>query len=237
VPQIFSSAVTSIHRLAVATLIAAALAGCLSPQASLLMGLLPEGTFTTLLSNMQSVDEPNRKKLAVMEQKGDWNGIAEFAQKNIAADQTNADWWVVAGYAYSQLKRFDRAAECFGEAVRLSPDEIGNWNLLAQAYRSLGQPERAIRTLDNALRVNQDSPMTYFLLGESFNDLKRADRAVTYYQQAVQRDPQFVEAIYQLGAAYARLGRKADFEATVQRLRELNPEAAKRLVAASQQAQ
>jgi len=77
-----------------------ALAACMSPQASLLLSLLPEGTFTTLLTNMRGVTEPNREQLAALEQKGDWKGIAEFAQANSRRDPQNADWWLVSGYAY-----------------------------------------------------------------------------------------------------------------------------------------
>jgi len=117
--------------------------------------------------------------------------------------------------------------------VRIEPQDIDGWNLLAQAQRSLGQPERAIRTLDNALRITRDSPVTFYLLGESFNDIKRPERAVGFYEQAVQLDPQFVPALYGLGLTYARLGRKADFDATVQLLDKLNPQAAKQLVAAA----
>lgn len=208
--------------------LALSLAGC-SPQASLLLSLLPEGTFTTLLNNMRGVSEPNREKLDALAQKGDWNGVVQFAQSNIAVDRNNADWWVVAGYGYSQLGQFQRAADCFQEAVRISPEDVDGWNLLGQAYRSMGQPERAVRTLDNALRVNRDSPVTWFLLGESFNDLKRPDRAVGFYEQAVQRDPKFVEAVYALGLTYARLGRKADFDNIVQHLGRINSAAAKQL--------
>jgi tetratricopeptide (TPR) repeat protein len=209
--------------------LAAALAGCLSPTASLILSLLPEGTFTTLLNNMKGVSEPNRDKLAALEQKGDWNAVARFAQENMATDPTNADWRVVAGYAYAQLGQFDRAVDQFQHAVRLSPDDITAWNLLAQSYRAMGQPERAIRTLDSALRINQDSPITYYLLGASFSDLKRPDRAVGFYEQAIQRNPQFPEALYGAGLAYAQLGRRSEFEFSVQRLRAINPAAAERL--------
>ena len=210
----------------------AALAGCLSPTASLILSLIPEGTFTTLLNNMKGVDEPNRAKLAALEQKGDWNGIAQFAQENIAVDPTNADWRVVAGYAYARLGQYERAADQFQNAVRTSPDDIAAWNLLAQTYRAMGQPERAIRTLDNALRVNQDSPVTYYLLGGSFSDLKRPDRAVGFYEQAIQRNPRFAEALYEAGLAYAQLGRRSELEYTVQRLRSVNPALADQLAKA-----
>lgn len=178
---------------------------------------------------MKGVSEPNREKLAALEQKGDWNGILRFAQENMATDPTNADWRVVAGYAYAQLGQYERAADQFQQAVRISPDDISAWNLLAQSYRAMGQPERAIRTLDNALRVNQDSPVTYYLLGASFMDLKRPDRAVGFYEQALQRNARFPEALFGAGLAYAQLGRRSEFEFTVQRLRAINPAAADQL--------
>jgi tetratricopeptide (TPR) repeat protein len=211
--------------------LALALAGCLTPEASLLLSLLPEGTFTTLLTNLSGVSEPNRERLAALEKKGDWLGIADFAQTNARRDPHNADWWVVSGYAYTQLGQYARAAEHFQQATRLEPEDITAWNLLAQSYRSLGQPERAIRTLDNALRVTQDSPMTWYLLGESYSDLKRPDRAVGFYEKAVEREPKFVPAVYGLGVSYARLGRRTEFDATVQHLKKLDPQAGERLAA------
>jgi tetratricopeptide (TPR) repeat protein len=208
----------------------------MSPAAQLLISLLPEGTFTTLLTNMKGVSEPNRDRLSALEEKGDWNGVVQFAQENIAIDPTNPDWRVVAGYAYTQLGQYERAADQFQHAVRVSPDDIAAWNLLAQSYRAMGQPERAIRTLDGALRINQDSPVTYYLLGESFSDLKRPDRAVGFYEQALQRNPQFAEALFGAGVAYARLGRRTEWEIAVQQLRKMNPPLAERLASIPPQA-
>ncbi len=227
--RLINSPGTGWRRRVGAALLGLALASCLSPQSSLLLALLPDGTFTTLLKNMQGVSTPNREKLAALEQKGDWAGVVQFAHENIQRDPHNADWWIISGYAYSQLQQYQRAADSFQQAIRIEPQEITSWNLLAQAQRSLGQPERAIRTLDNALRINRDSPMTYYLLGESFSDLKRPDRAVGFYEEAVQRNPQFGEAVYGLGVAYAQLGRKTEFDATVELLQKINPQAANRL--------
>lgn len=227
--------VRAARRVVAVLALAAALASCAHPAAQLtqlVMALLPEGTFTTLLNNMKGVSEPNREKLSALEEKGDWNGVVRFAQENMATDPTNADWRVVAGYAYARLGQYERAASEFQQAIRLSPDDISAWNLLAQSYRAMGQPERAIRTLDAALRVNQDSPVTYYLLGESFRDLKRPDRAVGFYEQALQRNAGFPEALYGAGLAYAQLGRRTEFEFTVQRLRALNPAAADQLARA-----
>jgi len=215
------------------TLLAAALslllAGCLSPAQSLMLALIPDGTFSTLLSNMQGVQDVNRQRLSELAAQEDWAGVVQFAEKNLAVDPTIADWWIVAGYAHTRLAQYERANRAFAEAVRLEPDEMNAWHLLAESYRAMGQPGRALRTLDNAMRVSRDDPNTYFLLGQNFDDLKRIDRAVPHYEQAVQRNPQFVEAWYALGRDYLRLGRRADYENAVAALRELNPRAADHL--------
>jgi tetratricopeptide (TPR) repeat protein len=195
------------------------------------LSLLPQGTFTTLLNNMSTASDPNRKRLAEMEQKGDWQGIADFAQENLAKDSQNAEWWMMRGYAFIRMEQFPRAAESFQEAVRFEPNEMLGWHLLAETYRLMKQPERAVRTLDAALRVSQDSPTTWYLMGESLHDLERYDRAAQAYQQAINRDSRNVGAWYGLTVVNYRLGRKADTDAALAGLRRLDPQLADRVTA------
>lgn len=182
-----------------------------------------------LLNNMKTVDAPNQEKLAELEAKKDWEGMVAFAQKNLKVDPMSADWWMVAGYAYTRLARYEDAAAAFQKMVEYSPDQVDGYNMLAEAYRMQGKPAEAIRILDRALRVNQESATTYFLIGENFNDLKEPDRAVEYYQLALRRDSQMVTAWFGLGVAYARLGRTAEFDQVEQALRRLSPERADEL--------
>jgi tetratricopeptide (TPR) repeat protein len=208
--------------------------GCipLTPQAAMAMEVFKWMTpaLQTVMDNLKGADEPNHAKLAELEAQKDWDGMVAFAQKNLKVDPMNADWWMVEGYAYTQLARYADAADAFRRVVQYSPDQIDGYNMLAEAYRVQGKPEEAIRTLDRALRVNQDSATTYFLIGESFNDLKEPDRAVEYFQLALRRDAKLVDAWYGLGVAYARLGRTADFDQVEQGLRQLSPPRADELV-------
>jgi tetratricopeptide (TPR) repeat protein len=181
-----------------------------TPQAQLLLAVLPESTVPILLGHLKKVDETNRQRLYEYQQRKDWPGLAKFAEDNVAKDKSNSSWWLVAGYAHTQQRHHARAIECYQEAVRLEPDEPEAWNLLAQSYRESGRPERAVAVLDNALRILRDAPMTVYLLGESYTDLRRNNLAATAYRQAVQMDGGFVEAWAGLGRAYARLGRIGD---------------------------
>lgn len=187
------------------------------------MSVLPDGTIPALLGHLQSVDDGNRRRIVELESRGDWNGLAKLAEENLARDGRIADWWLVAGYAYSQMGRHERAAECYGEMVRLAPDDMLGWNLLAQSQREARQPQRAVQTLNNALLVRRDSVATWFLLGETYTDLGRPALAVDAYREALKLEQQLAQAWFGLGRSYARLGRTAEYEDALQALGRLNP--------------
>lgn len=205
-----------------------ALVGC-SPQAMLANALIPDGTMSVLLSHLQKEEEGNRKRIVEMEARKDWDGIAKFAEDNLAKDRNSADWWFVAGYAHSEAGRHQRAVECYSEMVRLAPDDMLGSTSLAQSYRAIKQPQRAVQTLNNALRTRPGTPATYFLLGESYADLDRDLPAAAAYREAVQLDGKFANAWFGLGRAYARLGRRDDYDKALTTLGKLDPALAKQL--------
>lgn len=213
-----------------AVLALAALAAC-TPQGALLMAALPDGTVPVLLSHFQGMEEGNLKRVAELEERKDWDGLAKFAEDNLAKDRNNADWWLVAGYAHSRAGRYYRAIDCFSETVRLAPDDLLGWNLLAQSYRDSGQPRRAVQTLNNAHLVRKGTPATYYLLGESYSDLSRDLAAAAAYREAVELNAEFAQAWFGLGRAYARLGRTADFDVTLATLARLDGSLARDLAA------
>lgn len=206
------------------------IAAC-TPQAGLLMSLLPSGTVPILLGNLERVEDTNRQRLEDLERRGDWEGLAAFAEENIAKDKSNADWWPVAGYAYSRLGQHQRAIERYTEAVRLAPEEAAGWNLLAQSYRATGQPQRAISTLNHALVAVRDVPETFYLLGESYSDIGRFDLASGAYQQALNINKGFAEAWFGMGRTHVRLGRAAEAAEIVRVLERMNPRLAAELAA------
>jgi tetratricopeptide (TPR) repeat protein len=205
-----------------------ALPAC-TPHTAALFSLVPDGTIPILLSHVQGMDESNRKRIAELESRKDWDGLTKLAEENLARDPHISDWWIVAGYAHSQAGRHQRASECYSEVVRLAPDDLLGWSLLAQSYRDEKQPLRAVQTLNNAHRVRQGTAETWFLLGESYSDLDRDLPAASAYREALQQNSEFARAWFGLGRAYARLGRRAEFEQALKRLEQLNAPLAKEL--------
>jgi tetratricopeptide (TPR) repeat protein len=174
-------------------------------------------------------DDANVKQIAALESKNDWAGILKMATANVTRDPNNHDWWLIAGYAHSQLGEHKQAIPCYQTAIRLSPDDVYSWNLLAQSYRVTNEPERAIRTLEQVLLIKGESATSHYLLGESYRDINLYERAVPSYMQAVALNPGMADAWYALGISYARLGRRAELPFIIERLQKLNPDTAARL--------
>jgi len=215
-------------RATVCALLITSFTGCTLPQ-QLLFSLIPDGTFPILLSHLEQTSDANRQRVAELDARRDWHGLVQFAEENLAHDRSNSDWWMVKGYGYAQLGQYDKAADCFEEMVRLQPDSMLGWNLLAQSQRAGRQPQRAVQTLNNALLIRADVPVTWYLLGESYSDLGRNQLAAQAYRQAVRLHRGFSQAWYGLGRSYARQGRRKDFEQVVQTLARLDPPMAERL--------
>jgi predicted Zn-dependent protease len=219
----------SLRALAIAATLAFA-AGC-TPHSAFLMGLLPDGTVSALLTHVDSQNEPLRKLVYDLESRKDWNGLAKLADDNLAINRNHADWWFISGYAHSEAKRPGRAADSFANLVRLAPDEPANWMLLAQALRDSKQPQKAVQALGTAHQLRRGTPTSYYLLGESYSDLDRDLPAVSAYREALQLDGDFAKAWFGLGRASARLGRTADYESALKSLNRLDPKLAKELTA------
>ena len=154
-----------------AAVCALVLSAC-TPQQALIAALMPAGAISTVLGNFERVSTDNYKRVIELETRGDWKGLAAFAESNLEKDRFNPDWLMILGYARTQLGEHRRAAEAYAEAARLEPDNATAWHLLAQSYRAAGESHRAVNVLNNALLSIRDPALTYYLLGESYGDLE-----------------------------------------------------------------
>lgn len=203
-----------------------------TPQAALLASLVPQGTVDVLLGNLERVSYENRERVGALTSRGAWKELAALAAGELEKDRSNADWWLLAGYAHSQMLEHKVAAEAYAHVIRIEPDNPSGWHLLAQTHREAGEPHRAVNVLNNALPALRDSALTYYLLGESYSDLKRYGEAAASYEGALKLEQQFPSAWFSLGMAYQRLGRSADARRAAVYLEKLDPKLAARLTAA-----
>ena len=201
------------------------LSSCGTP-AQLLLAVIPDGTLSTLLSHFEPAPTANRQRVAQLESRGEWVELAKFAEENLAKDKSNAAWWMVAGYAYSQQKQHARAIQCFREMVQIEPDGPDGWNLLAQEHRTVGDPRRAIAIINNALLVLRDSPTTLLILGDAYSDLGQFDPALRAYRQALDLDARLMPAWAGLARTYIKMNQSSEAEDIARSLEKSNPQLA-----------
>jgi tetratricopeptide (TPR) repeat protein len=138
-----------------------------------------------------------------LEAKRDWPGLVALAQAELDRAPQRAEWWYVKGVAQAGALDWRGARASFGESVRLEPDALEGWHMLAQAQGEAGDRATAIRTLERALDIDRAAPLTHFFLGEQFRRAGRRDEARAAYREALRLDSKLKEA----AAALTQLAR------------------------------
>lgn len=203
-----------------------------TPQQMLASAVIPNGTLSTMLGNTQSVVDPNRRRIAALEQQKDWPGLAVFAEENIRQDPFSAEWRMVAGYARQQQGDQAAAQTHYAEMIRLSPDEIAAYQLMAASLRVQGRLDRAAAVLERGLLAVRDVPEAHRLLGDIYREQKRDRQAIDAYREALKGMPGHADAWYGLGLSAGRTGDKRSFDDALLALSKLAPDRATSLKAA-----
>src|SRR5258708_33879308 len=75
---------------------------------------------------------------------GEIDAAADAYRRLIAADQNNFAAWYGLGDVRLRARAYGEASDALRHAVRLRPDDVGAWGLLAEGLFKLGEVERAI---------------------------------------------------------------------------------------------
>jgi O-antigen ligase len=101
------------------------------------------------------------------------------------------------------------------------------WTATAETERAATvwrtDPDQALEHLDRAGRIDRLSSQPALLAGAIANRSGRPERALTELEEALDREPRNWYAHLELAIAQARLGRRADALASLDRAAELNP--------------
>ena len=131
-------------------------------------------------------------------------GAVSFLESATKGLPGNPDGWVLLGRAYHALGRYDEAAEAYGKAVGLAPQNL--------AYRStyglvLGQAGRLDAGLAELQRVTATpgykDAAGWTNLGWVYRNLDRPQESIAAYRKALELDPRQVQAALGLGWAYS----------------------------------
>jgi protein O-mannosyl-transferase len=135
------------------------------------------------------------------------------------------------GLALAAVRRPAEAVREFREALRLNPGFAPAQTNLGTALASQGQLDDAIAAFREALRLQPDAPQVRQNLaralaerGQQHLSQNRVDDAIRDLNAALEFQPPFAaEVHYELGVAYAKLGRTADAIAQLQKALQIDP--------------
>lgn len=109
-----------------------------------------------------------------------------FALANLYKKQGEEDMFV---------KTLDRGNEAFPDNANII---IAQLNFL----RSTGKTAEAMSKIDKAIELQPENEVLYFVKAKTLDDAGEADAAIKVYEEAIAVNPDYTDAIYNIGAIY-----------------------------------
>jgi len=143
----------------------------------------------------------------------EWLDLA--AQSVAKAQSLNADSppvLLAAGLLKQQRGWYERAAQDFGRAVELTPNNSEAWNRLAAAYRGMNRPDEAIVTYQKAIQVQPDYYAPYIDFGRFYYDRGEFQKAEQLFRRVTVIAPSLATGHMNLGIALKEQSRFQEAE-------------------------
>jgi tetratricopeptide (TPR) repeat protein len=107
---------------------------------------------------------------------------------------------------YAAMAKFNKAVAIF-EALKASdPRDTENLNLLLNAYVQANRIKEAIQAFKLAIENEPGSKLNHYVLGILYRTIHDYDAAIAEFKKATEIDPEYADAIYDIGATYYNWG-------------------------------
>ncbi|MCC3535373.1 MAG: tetratricopeptide repeat protein [Microcoleus sp. PH2017_25_DOB_D_A] len=160
--------------------------------------------------------------------------IAHYRQA-LEIDPNLAETASNLGSALAEAGENEGAIAQYQRALSLNPncaEALVNLGLLREEQGDVGE---AVRLYEQAIQVNPDCAVAYLNLGIALEERGEEtganyDRAIANYERAIALEPNYVDALHNLGYASIRQGRIADAIAYYDRAMAVQPDLAETLI-------
>jgi tetratricopeptide (TPR) repeat protein len=140
--------------------------------------------------------------------RGDYAASAESFQACLAWKPDWPEACLNAGIAYARLGDPDAARRCFEETLLLRPDSSDAVRGLAALALEEQRYEEAFDWHKRLFELGEHAPELYYNAGLICQKRGAARDAALFYRQALNEDPQFAEALLNLGHALMSIGQE-----------------------------
>ncbi|MBR4390948.1 MAG: tetratricopeptide repeat protein [Bacteroidales bacterium] len=129
----------------------------------------------------------------------------------------NVDLYKNLAACYNGMGDQEKGIETIQQGLDKFPGDAGLIIEKVNVYLKQGRGEEALADLNKLQELDPDNPSILFILGTIFgdekNDIFDGQKAIDYYMQAININPNYYDAVYNLGAMYITLSNKLKAEA------------------------
>ncbi len=116
-------------------------------------------------------------------------------------------YWNALGNAYYAMDNYDKAMECYNNALKLDPENAEAWNNKGFTYFTLGQMNAAIDSYTKAIELNPSYRQAWYNRAYTYHAIGKLHLAVRDYWEALKMEPMDEVAWNNMGNALYNLKR------------------------------
>jgi tetratricopeptide (TPR) repeat protein len=182
-----------------------------------------EKVYEGLAANQQQAGFASFRLGVLRLEKGDYEGsIAALEDcRTMEGAPSEADWYL--GRALWLSGDRPRAEAVFDELLKRQPDSLEALRALAAIALEDKNNERALELHERLFELGDRSSEVCYNTGLLNQELGQDEAAIRYYEEAVAQNPDFAEALLNLGHALRKSGRNDEAISRWQRALELKP--------------
>ena len=133
----------------------------------------------------------------------DYSGAIPFLEKATKGLPGNPDGWALLGRSYHAARRYDEAAEAYGKAVGLAPQNANYRTTYGLILGLAGDLDKGLAELQKVTGTpGYKDAVGWVNLGWIYRNLNKAPESIAAYQKALALDPKQEQAALGLGWAY-----------------------------------
>jgi len=123
------------------------------------------------------------------------------------------------GIAYSELRDYYRALECFNRIQKWAPERFPSLQvMIGVSQYKIGNIQLALDALEDSVEQNQQDYEPHYYLGVIYDELNYPEKAIRYLKTASNLNRKSVETLEKLGAIYLKLKKNEEARMTYKKL-------------------
>lgn len=127
-------------------------------------------------------------------------------KKAVSLDSSKAEYFSAIGDLLFDHKDLTGSVMWIEKALKLNPEDPKAHLKLAKMFLFIKEYNSAFNHINTVLRKDVYNPEGYFLKGMIYKDMKDTAHAISSFRTAVQVEPNYRDAVIQLGLVYSTMG-------------------------------